>query len=211
MKCIICEKEFEGYGNNALPVKEGLCCDRCNHTIVIPTRIHVSSRIKSIKVRLDETRWEAVEITPEEIQKLYETTDGKVWIDTGKWVLRADSRDLLEYCEHQFAKKYSSGGITSVDFSAISEEKAKIDQREADAQKTVEKIDKEAERISILLPDKDRQYEEELEHQRRTMYRTEVQRNQEKIRGLMDEIQKLGMITNKLHAKFYDIYNLYLH
>lgn len=38
--CCICGKEFIGYGNNPAPVKEsGRCCDECNATIVVPTRI----------------------------------------------------------------------------------------------------------------------------------------------------------------------------
>jgi len=42
-KCVICKKDFIGYGNNAMPVKAGLCCDKCNLFVVIP------HRIKSIK------------------------------------------------------------------------------------------------------------------------------------------------------------------
>lgn len=36
--CAICGKVFDGYGNNAAPVKEGVCCDECNAKTVIPTR-----------------------------------------------------------------------------------------------------------------------------------------------------------------------------
>jgi len=39
VKCVICKKDYEGYGNNASPVKEGLCCDHCNRWKVIPARI----------------------------------------------------------------------------------------------------------------------------------------------------------------------------
>lgn len=38
-KCVICGKEYTGYGNNAYPVNEGRCCDECNTNIVIPARI----------------------------------------------------------------------------------------------------------------------------------------------------------------------------
>lgn len=38
-KCSICGEEFDGFGNNAQPVKDGLCCDFCNEKVVIPTRI----------------------------------------------------------------------------------------------------------------------------------------------------------------------------
>lgn len=39
-KCCICGEEFEGYGNNAEPVKEGTCCDSCNYAVVIPARLN---------------------------------------------------------------------------------------------------------------------------------------------------------------------------
>lgn len=38
-KCIICGNEFDGYGNNAEPVKQGICCDKCNQEKVIPARL----------------------------------------------------------------------------------------------------------------------------------------------------------------------------
>lgn len=37
--CSICGKKYEGYGNNAQPINDGRCCDYCNSTVVIPTRI----------------------------------------------------------------------------------------------------------------------------------------------------------------------------
>lgn len=41
MKCCICGKEIIGYGNNAMPVSEGRCCDECNSDFVIPVRLSV--------------------------------------------------------------------------------------------------------------------------------------------------------------------------
>lgn len=38
-KCVICKCTFEGHGNNAEPVKKGVCCDACNNDVVIPFRI----------------------------------------------------------------------------------------------------------------------------------------------------------------------------
>lgn len=38
-KCSICKKNYEGYGNNAMPVNKGRCCNECNISIVVPTRI----------------------------------------------------------------------------------------------------------------------------------------------------------------------------
>jgi DNA-directed RNA polymerase subunit RPC12/RpoP len=43
MKCVICNKEFEGYGNNPEPVKnKGRCCDECNAKFVIPARLKMA-------------------------------------------------------------------------------------------------------------------------------------------------------------------------
>jgi len=33
--CCLCKEEFEGYGNNAQPLKKGLCCDKCNVDVII--------------------------------------------------------------------------------------------------------------------------------------------------------------------------------
>lgn len=38
--CVFCGKRINGYGNNPAPVKdEGVCCDKCNNTIVLAARI----------------------------------------------------------------------------------------------------------------------------------------------------------------------------
>ena len=29
--CVVCEKKFKGYGNNAMPLEKGLCCDKCSN------------------------------------------------------------------------------------------------------------------------------------------------------------------------------------
>lgn len=39
-KCCICGKEIMGYGNSALPLVEGICCDHCNNAIVILARMY---------------------------------------------------------------------------------------------------------------------------------------------------------------------------
>jgi hypothetical protein len=39
MICVICGYEILGFGNNALPVKDGQCCGMCNDTVVIPKRL----------------------------------------------------------------------------------------------------------------------------------------------------------------------------
>ena len=32
--CVICKKSVKGYGNNAEPIKKGICCDICNILVV---------------------------------------------------------------------------------------------------------------------------------------------------------------------------------
>lgn len=44
MKCCLCGKKIEvklgwSKGNNALPLKDGRCCDECNLLKVIPARL----------------------------------------------------------------------------------------------------------------------------------------------------------------------------
>lgn len=39
--CVICGKEYKGYGNNAEPVAEGKCCDKCNYNIVLLKRLEL--------------------------------------------------------------------------------------------------------------------------------------------------------------------------
>lgn len=38
-RCCICNKVIKGYGHNAEPVKDGICCDKCNADQVLPARI----------------------------------------------------------------------------------------------------------------------------------------------------------------------------
>lgn len=46
MKCCICGKEIEGYGNNPEPIKsKGVCCDSCNVKFVIPSRLFAFGRV----------------------------------------------------------------------------------------------------------------------------------------------------------------------
>ena len=55
MKCCICKgkikKEINGWdrGNNALPIKDGRCCNKCNSTIVIPARFYQLQRLQDEK------------------------------------------------------------------------------------------------------------------------------------------------------------------
>ena len=50
IRCSICGKEFEGFGNNAQPVNDGLCCDKCNKEVVIPRRLADLDKKQSVDV-----------------------------------------------------------------------------------------------------------------------------------------------------------------
>ena len=47
--CVICDKEYEGYGNNAEPVAKGQCCDECNTKVVIPARLKNFMKKRGLK------------------------------------------------------------------------------------------------------------------------------------------------------------------
>ena len=52
MKCCICGKEIEGYGNNPWPVstnEDDRCCDECNLEVILPERILTLMRLEKEK------------------------------------------------------------------------------------------------------------------------------------------------------------------
>lgn len=32
--CSICNEKYEGFGNNAQPINDGMCCDACNQEVI---------------------------------------------------------------------------------------------------------------------------------------------------------------------------------
>ena len=52
-KCVICKKTITGYGNNAEPLAQGKCCDKCNTSKVIPARIAQLYGIKNKNLKED--------------------------------------------------------------------------------------------------------------------------------------------------------------
>lgn len=49
--CSICGKEFNGFGNNAEPVNDGICCDKCNQDVVIPRRLADINKKEPVDVK----------------------------------------------------------------------------------------------------------------------------------------------------------------
>jgi hypothetical protein len=54
--CSICQRACEGFGNNAEPVNDGRCCDRCDNEIVIPARIRQMQRFMAQPNRANKNR-----------------------------------------------------------------------------------------------------------------------------------------------------------
>ena len=44
--CSICGQIIvREFGNNAQPINDGICCDNCNYTVVIPARIYLVNKL----------------------------------------------------------------------------------------------------------------------------------------------------------------------
>ncbi len=41
-KCVLCGKNEKGYGHSSEPLSNGVCCNDCNKTKVIPERIKIA-------------------------------------------------------------------------------------------------------------------------------------------------------------------------
>lgn len=44
--CCLCREEYDEFGNNAMPLMEGRCCDECNNTKVLPFRVKAARFFK---------------------------------------------------------------------------------------------------------------------------------------------------------------------
>lgn len=49
--CSICGKKFNGLGNSAEPVNDGICCDKCNQDVVIPRRLADLNKKEPVDVK----------------------------------------------------------------------------------------------------------------------------------------------------------------
>jgi DNA-directed RNA polymerase subunit RPC12/RpoP len=67
-KCVLCNKEFAGWGNNAGPLAEGLCCDNCNYRVMMARLSGADVIVENTKENQDEeeTMEETTEDTKEE-------------------------------------------------------------------------------------------------------------------------------------------------
>lgn len=67
-KCCICGREFNGFGNDAEPVRKGVCCDSCNSKFIIHTRLLTSKIKSSISYEVVKNGQDFLDVT----KKLYE-------------------------------------------------------------------------------------------------------------------------------------------
>jgi DNA-directed RNA polymerase subunit RPC12/RpoP len=51
--CSICKDTYDGWGNNAYPVNDGRCCDKCNMKVVVPARIARLALVNIDKINID--------------------------------------------------------------------------------------------------------------------------------------------------------------
>ena len=49
-KCVLCDKEFEGHGNNAEPLSKGICCDACNVDVINERHYEHRRNLKTILI-----------------------------------------------------------------------------------------------------------------------------------------------------------------
>ena len=107
--CCICGEEYTGYGNNAEPYKEGVCCDKCNMKFVIPYRL---SKLRSAKN-------ESLKLTEEELKNWCSDNDANYYtqdIKNNKVIIRGLKEDLAEYdFKTKELKVFDYSGTTTQD------------------------------------------------------------------------------------------------
>jgi hypothetical protein len=52
--CSVCGGAIVGFGNDAQPIKDGRCCDRCHAERVIPERAAMTSAAPAVKREAEE-------------------------------------------------------------------------------------------------------------------------------------------------------------
>ena len=61
-KCCICGKEFNGFGNNSVPVRNGTCCDKCNVKFILPGRMYASCYEHPVSFEVVKSKKDAVQL-----------------------------------------------------------------------------------------------------------------------------------------------------
>ena len=98
--CVLCHETFTGDGNNAAPLADGLCCDKCNIDRVVPERmkatIHEVS--SSIKKNLERMAGHA-DKKPKKVREMLEEIAGDICDHICKYRDTEEQDDLDQLCE----------------------------------------------------------------------------------------------------------------
>ena len=103
MKCVFCGCEVVGHGNNPAPAKKrGRCCDACNSTVVIPSRLGMVMSPPKWHFFIDTNLGEG---------EASKADNGDPWIvcmPTGDFAFYGDvvnvKREIVRYCQRMAAK-----------------------------------------------------------------------------------------------------------
>ena len=101
--CSICGKEFEGYGINAAPEKDGTCCDECNMNAVIPARLKLMKESFEQVERLIDSETSLTSANGE-----VEFSDGEVRGITTIYLYRDGPECFLNGYGHSYNNRYAS-------------------------------------------------------------------------------------------------------
>lgn len=122
--CVICGKEITGYGNNAEPVKKGLCCDKCNKEKVIPARVAAMGAIMNKGLdsapELNEKRYE--------LEKEYTETQNTIENDRPQLINKIEpimekqaGHKLIAENEEEAGTEIRDGNDLGLDYNKIYE------------------------------------------------------------------------------------------
>lgn len=80
--CSICGREFTGYGNNAEPINDGVCCDECNIDAVIPRRMaeHFGASLEEFGKAVDDAKDNNADGAEKCIDFIIEFESTKYWM-----------------------------------------------------------------------------------------------------------------------------------
>ncbi len=86
-KCILCKKRYEGHGNNAQPLAEGLCCDKCNGVVIearlkeVLSHLLLKGPIMAIGIGIGKSRYkQAQEIATNLAEEVNKGKKAEIWV-----------------------------------------------------------------------------------------------------------------------------------
>lgn len=80
-ECSICGEQYEGFGNNAQPINNGICCDMCNTDVIyarlglFQENVNAQETFESGKITLESAKLTFHSHKPNTIQAKYKDDD----------------------------------------------------------------------------------------------------------------------------------------